>query len=303
VITDFKKLISLVKESDKASKMTVAAPYDKETLKAIKLAKEENITESILVGEKKRILSTAREVGLDIDKGKIINCQDNNSAAQEAVKLVSEGEADFVMKGLLSTSTLLKAVLNKRAGLRTNQLLSYVAVLDIPSLDRLLVMTDPAMNIKPDLSEKVQITENAILVAKALGIIKPKVAAVAAVEKVNPKMPVTLDAALLAKMGDRGQIKDALIDGPLAFDNAISMEAKDVKGIESEVAGQADIIVVPNIEVGNVLYKSLTHLAETTIAGTVIGATAPVVLSSRADNYCNKFNSIVLGKVVAQHHS
>ncbi|SJZ85184.1 bifunctional enoyl-CoA hydratase/phosphate acetyltransferase [Selenihalanaerobacter shriftii] len=302
MIQDFAELTELAEQSP-TSKMTVAAPYDSATLKAIKLAEDEGLVEAILVGDKEKILSAANEENLEFIDDKIIDLKNVSAAAQEAVKLVNQGKADFVMKGLLSTSKILKAVLNREHGLRTNQLLSYVAVLDVPKFDRLLVMTDPAMNITPDLSEKVQITENAIMVAKSLGIKQPKVALVSAVEKVNPKMPNTLDAAAIAKMGDRKQIQDAIIDGPLAFDNAISMESKEVKGIDSEVAGQADVIVVPNIEVGNVLYKSLTHLANTIIAGTVIGAAAPVVLSSRADSYKNKLNSIILGKVVAEYNN
>ncbi|MBM7622779.1 bifunctional enoyl-CoA hydratase/phosphate acetyltransferase [Sporohalobacter salinus] len=300
MISDFTELTELAKKSQK-SKMTVAAPYDSATLKAISLAEDKNLVEAVLIGDREKILAAAQEEDLTFDSDQIINKKDVGAAAGKAVKLVNQGEAEFVMKGLLSTSKLLKAVLDKEDGLRTSQLLSYVAVLDVPVLDRLLIMTDPAMNIAPDLEEKVQITENAITVAKSLGIDIPKVALLTAVEKVNPKMSATLEAANLAKMGDRGQIKGAKIDGPLAFDNAISMEAKEIKGIESEVAGQADVLVVPDIEAGNILYKSLTHLAKATIAGMLIGAAAPVVLSSRSDNYLNKLNSIILGKVLAKH--
>lgn len=300
MIKDFTELTEVAKKSQ-SSRMTVAAPYDSATLKAISLAEDKDLIDALLIGDKEKILTTVQEEELSFTSEQIIDVKDAATAAYEAVKLVSQGEAEFVMKGLLSTSKILQAVLDKEEGLRTSQLLSYVAVLDVPVLDRLLIMTDPAMNIAPDLDEKVQITENAITVAKALGIEIPKVALLAAVEKVNPKMPATLEAANLAKMGDRGQIKDAKIDGPLAFDNAVSMEAKEIKGIESEVAGQSDVLVVPDIEAGNILYKSLTHLAKATIAGMVIGAAAPVVLSSRSDGYLNKLNSIILGKVVAEH--
>lgn len=295
-------MTDLAKEKQ-TDKLVVAAPYDPETLRAIKLAEDKGLVRATLIGDRDKILSAAEEIDLQLSEDKIIDIKEVNAIARQTVKLVNENKADFVMKGLLGTSTILKAVVNAEYGLKTDQLLSYVAVLDIPSRDKFLIMTDPAMNIDPDLEEKIQITENAITVANALEIKRPKVALLAAVEKVNPKMQVTIDAAALAKMGDREQIKDAVIDGPLAFDNAISEESKKIKGIESEVAGQADIVVVPNIEVGNVLYKSLTCLTETMAGGLVIGATNPVVLSSRADSYLNKFNSILLGKFFVRYQN
>jgi phosphate butyryltransferase len=298
MLSNFDDLLFKAKELP-ISRMALAAPYDINTLKAVKLAEEKGLVETILVGCRQRLIKSAEEINYELDEAQIIDAEDNIAAASKAVKQVKIGEADFLMKGLLKTSTVLKAVLDSESGLRTGRLLSYVGVLEIPKLDRLVLMTDPAINIKPNLEEKKEIVQNAIELAHALGMDKPKVAALAAIEKINKKMPATVDAAVLAKMSDNGQIKGGVVDGPLAFDNAISQEAKEIKGVKGEVAGQADVFLVPYIEVGNVLYKTLTYLADTKIAGVVMGAKVPIAMSSRSDTYINKLISIALSKVIA----
>jgi phosphate butyryltransferase len=215
------------------------------------------------------------------------------------VELVSSGNADMVMKGLVDTATFLRAVLDKEKGLRTGKILSHVAVFDVPALQRIIVLTDAAMNIAPDLMTKKQILENAVGIAKSIGIDTPKVAVVAAVEVVNPDMQPTLDAAVLSKMNDRGQIKGCIVDGPFAIDNALSEEAAEHKGIKSPVAGKADIILVPNIETGNVMYKTLTYTSNAKNGGILAGAAAPVILTSRSDSHESKLYSIALASLAA----
>ncbi|KXS43513.1 MAG: phosphate butyryltransferase [Candidatus Frackibacter sp. T328-2] len=300
MINNFDELLTQARELE-TSVVAIAAPYDVDTLKAVKVGEDEGLIEVILVGDKQRIAIEADKVDYKLVEDRVIDVKDDDVAVLEAVKQVDIGRADFVMKGLVSSATILKAVLNQDFGLRTGQLLSYVAALDIPKEDKLLFMTDPAINIKPNLKEKVHITQNAVQMVKALGVKQPKVAALAAIEKTNDKMPATLDAANLAKMSREGKFKGSIVDGPLAFDNAVSLKAKERKGIESIVAGQADIILVPYIEVGNVLYKALTYYADTKIAGIVMGAKVPVAMSSRADDYLNKLTSMALGKIVANY--
>jgi len=280
--------------------IAVAVAQDEEVLKAIKGAKELGLAQPILVGDEKAIKEAAHNVGFDLTGVRIEHEPEHDKAAKKAVSLVSSKEANIVMKGLVGTSTFLKAVLDKEIGLRTDKILSHVAVFEIPGYERLLVLTDAAMNIAPDLSEKVKIINNALIVTRALGIETAKVVPVCAVETVNPSMPATTDAALLTVMSQRGQIKDALIDGPLALDNAVSIEAAQHKGIDSPVAGRADILLCPNIEAGNMTYKALVYLGTSEVAGVIIGAKAPVVLTSRADTYKSKLNSIALSLLTCQ---
>ncbi|MPM46116.1 Phosphate acetyltransferase [bioreactor metagenome] len=223
---------------------------------------------------------------------------DINKAAAKAVELVSKGEAQFLMKGILGTADLLKAVLNKEAGLKTSNLLSHVMIYEVPTYHKLLFLTDGGMVPYPELKDKIGIINNAVKVAHSLQIEKPMVAPICAVEVVNPSMQATLDAAALATMNKRGQIKGCIIDGPLALDNAISKEAAHHKGIVSEVAGETDILLVPNIEAGNFLGKSLTYFAQAESAGVIVGAKCPVVLVSRADSAKSKLYSIALGAVL-----
>lgn len=298
LITTIQGIIDKAKEVSKQT-LVVAAAEDNEVLAAVSEAVKLGIVDAILVGDQGQINEIASSQGYDISKCKIVNEPNKIGAARKSVEMVSKGEANLVMKGLLGTADILRAVLDKEIGLRTGRVLSHVAVLEIEGYDRLFMLTDGAMNIAPDLSQKAQIVQNAVTVAKALGIAQAKVAPLAAVELVNPDMQPTLDAASLSQMAARGQIKDCIIDGPLALDNAVSLEAAEHKGIKSPVAGKADILMVPNIEAGNVLYKSIVYFAKAKTAGIISGAKAPVVLTSRADTHEAKLYSIALGVLVA----
>lgn len=298
MIANFDQVLEKVK-LNRIKTVAVAVAQDEPVLEAIRDAKKNGIANAILVGDKEKIEECAKIVGLDINEIEIIHETDNAKACLKAVELVSSEKADMVMKGLVDTSTFLRAVLDKEKGLRTGKVLSHVAVFDIPTIQRILLVTDAAMNIAPDLMTKKQIIENAVVVAKGIGIENPKVAVVCAVEVVNADMQPTLDAAALSKMCDRGQIKGCVVDGPLAIDNAISVEAASHKGIVSPVAGQADIILVPNIETGNVMYKTLTYTSNAKNGGILAGAAAPVILTSRADSHESKMFSIALASLVA----
>lgn len=281
-------------------KVAVAVAQDEPVLEAIKEAKLQGIADAILVGNEKEIREIAEKIDMDLSQFEIIDEKDIKKAALLGVELVSKGKADMVMKGLVDTATFLRSVLNKDVGLRTGKLMSHVAVFEIEGIDRLILLTDAAFNIYPDLKAKVQIINNSVMVAKACGIDTPKVAPVCAVEVVNPEMPSTIDASLLAKMSDRGQIKGCIVDGPLALDNAWSEEAAHHKGVTGPVAGKADILVLPNIESANVMYKTLTYTAKTKNGGILVGTSAPVILTSRADSFETKVNSIALAALVAK---
>lgn len=295
---NFEDLLSRLKEVP-IKKVAVAVAQDEPVLQAIKSATELNIAQAILVGDKEKIQEIAKNIDLDLSKYEIMDVKDPKKATVEAVKLVSSGHADMLMKGLVDTATFLRSVLNKEVGLRTGKLMSHVAVMEIEGWDRLFFLTDVAFNTYPELKDKVGIINNAVYVAHACGIDMPKVAAVCPVEIVNMNMPSTIDASLLAKMSDRGQIKGCIVDGPFALDNAISEEAAKHKGVKGEVAGKADILVLPNIETGNVMYKTLSYYAKSKNGGILVGTSAPVILTSRADSFETKVNSIALAALVA----
>ncbi|MCT4563135.1 MAG: phosphate butyryltransferase [Maledivibacter sp.] len=298
MIKNFDDVLRFAKERGPKT-ISIACAQDGEVLMAIDQAKQMGIADAILVGDKEKIQKIAKEKSIDISKYEIIDIKDLNEASLKAVELVSSGKAHIVMKGLVDTSIILKAVLNAEVGLRTGNVLSHVAVFDVPGYDRLFFVTDAAMNIAPDLSTKKQIIENAVKVAHSLDIDQPKVAAVCAKEKVNPKMPPTVDAAELEKMNKNGEIKGCMVGGPFALDNAVSVEAAKHKGIDHPVAGYADILMVPTIEAGNVLYKSMVFFSGSKNAGIIVGAKAPIVLTSRADSEESKLNSIALAVLMA----
>lgn len=279
--------------------IAVAAAHDLEVLLAVKNARDLGLAEAILVGDASRIRQIAQANQLDLTGVVIIDQADAVQACRTAVQLVSEGKAQILMKGLVDTAVILKAVLDKEIGLRTENVLSHVAVAEIAGYDRLFYITDAAMNIEPDLITKKQIIENSIQVANALGKDHPKVACICAVEKVNAKMKATVDAAALVKMNESGELGGCLVAGPLALDNAVSLEAAQHKGITNPVAGNADILVMPFIEPGNMLYKSIVFFAKGKLAGIVVGAKAPIVLTSRADSDEAKLNSIAIGVLMA----
>ena len=299
------KLDDMLKKlkGDKRVTLSVAAAHDEEVLLAIKSAVEMEIITPILIGEENKIREISKEINFDLSKFKIINKETIEECAETAVKLVSSGEADFVMKGLLDTSVILKAVLNKEWGLRTDSLLSHVMVYEVPSYDKLLVTTDGGMNIAPDYDQKVKILKNAIEATKPLGLKHIKVACLAAKEKVNSKMQATVDARALQEAGERGEFgNDVTVEGPLAFDLAVSKDAAKIKGFESKVSGETDIMLMPTIEVGNGIGKALTYFAGAKSAGIIMGAKAPIVLVSRADSHESKLYSIAYGALIAGHN-
>lgn len=296
---NFNELFSKLRENG-MKKVSVAVAQDEPVLESVREAKELGIAEAVLVGNEEKIKEIAKKIGMNLADFEIINEPNDKKAALLAVELASTGKTDMVMKGLVDTATFLRSVLNKEVGLRTGQLMSHVSVFEIPGMDRLLFLTDAAFNTYPDLKQKVQIINNSVMVAKACGIENPKVAPICAVEVVNPDMPATVDAALLSKMSDRRQIKGCIVDGPLALDNAISEEAAHHKGVTGPVAGKADILLLPNIDVANVMYKSLTYTAPTKNGGILVGTSAPVILTSRADSFETKVNSIALAALVSE---
>lgn len=299
MIRNFNDVIKQAKENE-IKTVAVAVAQDEPVLEAVKAAKEQGIANAILVGDKLEIESLAQNLNMDLSQFEVIDEKDMKKAANRAVELVSTGKADMVMKGLIDTANFLRAVLNKEIGLRTGKLMSHVAVFEVPKYDRLLFITDAAFNMYPELKDKVDIVNNAVTVAKSVGIDLPKVAPICAVEVVNPNMPATLDAASLTQMNARGQIKGCIIDGPLAVDNALSEEAAHHKKISGPVAGKADILLMPNIEAGNVMYKTLTYTTDSKNGGLLVGTKAPVIVTSRADTYETKLNSIALAALVAE---
>jgi phosphotransacetylase len=262
-------------------------------------AAQKKLIVPILVGPAAKIAETAKAAGLDLTGLEIIDAVHSHASAEKAVALVREGRAEVLMKGSLHTDELLSAVVSRDKGLRTGRRISHAFLMDVPTYHKVLVVTDAAINIAPTLEDKVDICQNAIDLATALGVKVPKVAILAAVETVTSKMPATIDAACLCKMADRGQIKGGLLDGPLAFDNAISKEAAKTKGITSEVAGDPDILLAPDLEAGNILAKQLSFLAKADSAGLVLGAKVPIILTSRADSVRSRIASCAVAALVA----
>ncbi|MBU5336834.1 phosphate acyltransferase [Intestinibacter bartlettii] len=301
MIKKLDEMLDVLKGNDKVV-LSVAAAHDEEVLLAIKSATEMGIITPILVGHEDEIRKISKEIDFDLDKIKIIDEDTIEKCAEVAVKLVSSKEADFVMKGLLDTSVILKAVLNKEWGLRTDSLLSHVMIYEVDFYHKLLVTTDGGMNIAPDYEQKVKILKNAIKATEPLGLNTIKVAALAAKEKVNPKMQATVDAKQLEDACKNGEFGDnVIVEGPLAFDLAVSKEACKVKGFKTEVGGDVDIMLMPTIEVGNGIGKAFTYAAGAKSAGIIMGAKAPIVLVSRADTHESKLYSIAYGAIVASH--
>ena len=299
MIRSFSELVERAREGGVKRIVAVAAAHDAEVLLAASKAAELNIASFILVGDASRIKEIAAERGLSLKGFELIDEKDLAAACKKAVTLVSSGRAHIVMKGIVDTSVILKAVLDKETGLRDTKVLSHTAVFDVPGFPRLLYVTDAAMNIAPDVETKKVILENAARVARALGNENPVAAVVCAVEKVNEKMPATLDAQALVEMSRVGELACCRVSGPLALDNAVSAAAAKHKGIEDPLAGSADILLMPQIEAGNVLYKALVFLANAKNAGVIVGAKAPVVVTSRADSDETKLYSIALAVLMA----
>jgi phosphate butyryltransferase len=281
-------------------KLVLAAAQDHHSLSAVIRAWKDDIIEPILVGDKEVIQSICSANNFDITGVRIIHEPDTIKSVEMAVRMASSMQADVLMKGKVGTSTLLKCVLNKEWGLRTGNLLSHFALFEVDTYHKVIAVTDVAMNIAPNLQDKIAIINNSVSCLVKLGYVMPKVAVLGAVEMVNENMEATLDAALLSKMNQRDQIKNCIIDGPLAFDNAVSLESAQHKGIRSEVAGDTDLLLMPDIEVGNVLYKSLVFFARAKVASVILGARVPIVLTSRSDSEQAKYDSILLSAAVSK---
>ena len=277
----------------------VAHPCEETALAGAIEAGEKGLIAPILVGPAAKIQEIAKKHSIQLGKTRVVDAPHSHAAAAKAVELVRQGEAELLMKGSLHTDELLSAVIAKETGLRTGRRISHVFIMDVPTYHKVLIVTDAAINIAPTLEDKVHICQNAIDLAVTLGVKKPKVAILAAVETVNSKMQATLDAAALCKMADRKQITGGILDGPLAFDNAISAEAAKIKGIVSEVAGDPDILLVPDLESGNMLAKQLSFLANADSAGLVLGAKVPIILTSRADSVRSRIASCAVAMLAA----
>jgi len=296
--TAYQRLIQAVKGLP-ATPTAVAHPCNESALAGAIDAAQMGIITPILVGPRQKIEAAAREANIDITAYEIVDAEHSHDSAAKAVALVREGRAEMLMKGSLSTDELLGAVVKRDGGLRTERRLSHCFIMDVPNHSNVLIITDAAINIFPTLAEKVDIVQNAIDLAHALRIAQPKVAILSAMEKVSPGLQSTVEAAALCKMADRGQITGGLLDGPLALDNAISPEAAKIKNITGPVAGQADILVVPDLEAGNMLAKSLTFLMDADSAGVVLGARVPITLTSRADSVQSRLASCAVAALVA----
>lgn len=295
MIRHFETILEEARKSQ-GVRIAVANGANDEVLEAVDMAHREGIVEAILVGDSLKTKEIMQQHGINPDEYTFVEASSLQECAQKAVQLVHDGKAQILMKGLVDTGILMKEVLNKEYGLRKSSLLSHVAVQEVPRYHKLLVITDAAMNIAPNVEQKAEIIRNAMQVTRALQIEEPKVALLAAKEKVDEKMPCTVDAKALKEMDFPG----AIVDGPFALDNAVSKESARIKGLDSSVAGDADILLAPDIEAGNILYKTLNFLVDTKGAGILVGAASPIVLTSRADDEPTKLHSIALAVLMSQ---
>ena len=283
------------------ARIAVAAGHDPDVIESLQLAREMGLAEAVLVGDREKIEPAAAAAGLRLGSGQLIHQPDESAAALQAIGLVREGAADLLMKGKINTSVLIRAVLNRERGLRTGRQLSQVIVFQVPGIDRLMIMTDAAINLAPELAQKAEICRNAIHVAHALGIEEPNVALLCALEFVNPAMPATVDAAALTMMNRRGQLKGAYVEGPIALDVPMSRFAADRKGIETPLVENTDVFIAPDIEAANILYRAILYMAGGESGGIVVGAKVPLILLSRAETPETKIRSIAIGRLVAQY--
>ena len=290
----FDDLIKKVQNLGSKKKVAVVSAQDEHTLEAVFKAKKDNIVEPILIGNKKKIIEILSRLHESVLEESIINVESDSEAAEKAVELINENKADFIMKGKIQTADLLRAVVNKENGLRTGKVMSHIVIHEIPTYHKLLAVTDGGMMMYPSLDEKKQILENAVSTFLTLGYENPKVAVLAAVETVNPKMQESVDADMLKKMNIKGEIKNCIVEGPISYDLTMSKESASIKGFVSPVTGEADIIVVPNITVGNILGKSLVYSAGAKMAGFIVGAKVPIVLTSRGSTSEEKYLSLAL---------
>lgn len=297
MLKSFNELLEMA-ASRKLVKIAVAMANDEHVIEAVSDAAKKNLATPILVGPEDEVKVIVHEIAPDLDY-ELIDAKDKEEAAKVATQLVSSGKADILMKGLVDTSVIMSQVLNKEYGLRTGNVLSHVAVFSIPAYHKILFLTDAGMNIAPDVDQKQKLIENVVPLCHSMGLKEPKVAMICAKENVSEKMQATIDAAEIQKRNEEGKITGCVVQGPLALDNAISKEAAEIKGISGEVAGDADVLLMPMIEAGNVLYKAFTYFAGAESAGMILGATHPIVLTSRADSADSKLYSIALAVLLA----
>ena len=283
------------------ARIAVAAGHDPDVIESLQLAREMGLADAVLVGDRKKIEPMAAAAGLRLDSEQLIHQPDEGAAARQAIGLVRDGAADLLMKGKINTSVLIRAVLNREKGLRTGRQLSQVIVFQVPGIDRLMIMTDAAINLAPELAQKAEICRNAMHVAHALGIEEPNVALLCALEFVNPAMPATVDAAALTMMNRRGQLKGGYVEGPIALDVPMSRFAADRKGIETPLVENTDVFIAPDIEAANILYRAILYMAGGESGGIVVGAKVPLILLSRAETPETKIRSIAIGRLVAQY--
>jgi phosphate butyryltransferase len=295
----FEQLLALVNKNKEKRILAIASAEGKEIIQAAKMATEKDILSPIFIGNKEKIEKICEEVDFDLGKVEIVDEKDINKTSEIAVELVKNKKADILMKGKVDTKSLLKAVLDKEKGLRAGKLLSHIAVVEVKNYPKLMLVTDGGMNINPDVNQKIEILKNAIDVAHRLGIANPRISVLAAVETVNPDMPETIDASVITKMGERGDLGEVIIDGPVAFDIAIDKKSAQVKGVDSLVAGETDIFLVPNISAGNIMVKALIYLSDAKVGGIVVGGGVPIVLLSRSDSKETKLYSMALGAMVS----
>jgi phosphate acetyltransferase len=296
---NYERLIARCKELP-PTPCAVAHPCDESSLRGAVEAGQMGLLKPILVGPKARIEAVAAQFGIDLSGCELVDAPHSAGSAEIAVRLAREGRCEMLMKGSLHTDELMAAVVKRDTGLRTGRRISHCFIMDVPAIDRVVIITDAAINIFPTLEDKVHIVQNAIDLVRALGLEQPKVAILSAMETVNPQLPSTIEAAALCKMAERGQITGGLLDGPLALDNAIDLGAAKIKKITSAVAGQADILVVPDLEAGNMLAKSLSFMADADAAGIVLGARVPIILTSRADSVPTRLASCAVAALFAQ---
>jgi phosphate butyryltransferase len=293
-LKNFRELIAEVQKSDSKKRVAVAAAHDEHTLEAVFKAAKDKLVAPVLIGSKAEIAEILKKLNVKYDFDSVICTESDKEAAEKTVELINANKADFIMKGKLQTADLLKAVVDKEKGLRTGKVMSHVAILEVPAYHKLIAITDGGMMMYPNAEEKKQILENAVDVFLAMGYESPKVAVLAAVETVNPKMPEAVDADILKKMNQSGEIKNCIIEGPISVDLTFSKESAKIKGYNSPVTGEADILLVPNITTGNIMSKALIEMADATMAGMIVGAKVPIVLTSRGATSQEKYLSLVL---------
>lgn len=293
-LKNFQELIAKVQKNDTVKRVAVAAAQDEHTLEAVFKAAQDKLVDPVLIGDKSKITEILQKLNIEFDLDSIIHVETDKEAAEKTVETVNANKADFIMKGKLQTADLLRAVVDKEKGLRTGKVMSHLAIMEVPGYHKLIAVTDGGMMMYPNTEEKIQILENAVDVFRAMGYECPKVAVLAAVETVNPKMPEAVDGNILKKMNQSGEIKDCIVEGPISVDLTFSKESAKIKGYESVVTGDVDILLVPNITTGNILSKAIIELANGIMAGMIVGAKVPIVLTSRGASTQEKYLSLVL---------